>query len=48
VSEKLELEMWGGAIRSNPAWWWFADFGDNGSNGTRQEKDSQVGKEIFH
>lgn len=38
-AERLELKMWGGAIRSNPAW--FAGFGDNGSKGTRQEKNSQ-------
>lgn len=38
-AERLELKMWGGAIRSNPAW--FTDFGDNGSKGTRQEKNSQ-------
>ena len=38
-AERLELKVWGGAIRSNPAW--FADFGDNGSKGTRQEKNSQ-------
>ena len=46
-AERLELKMWGGAIRSNPAW--FADFGDNGSKGTRQERIHKIaGKEIFH
>lgn len=38
-AERLELKVWGGAIRSNPAW--FADFGDNGSKRTRQEKNPQ-------